>query len=239
MGVADDVALRIFVWAERAWLVTMAILAATGHVSHDTSTLPILLVLSSVGGLALSVVLLLVPTRRPHTLRRVESTALAVIVLGIMGDQFGLYVHVPYYDKILHVIVPLALTYALFKLSQATKWVWSWTKVKPFEVGLYVFSIALALGAIWEIYEFVSDLWFGTQQQGGPHGANFDTMTDLIADTLGALIGALIAGFTTAYGRKHGLGTISEGRKHLMRRLGERAFAKRLEDEHPAAKRHR
>jgi hypothetical protein len=239
-----DAPIRIVVWAERAWLATMGALALAGRVSHDTSTLAVLLAISSLGGLVVSAILLLLPTRRPHTLRRVEAVALACIIAGIMGDQFGLYVHVPYYDKFLHVVVPLAITYALFELSQATSWVWSWTKVTPFEVALYLFCIAMTLGTLWELYEFGSDQLFGTHQQGGPHGANFDTMTDLLAVFVGALAGSVSMGIVTVYGHRHGLGTISETRQHLRRRMGARAFARHLAEEHPitppsGARRHR
>ncbi|MHB8605823.1 MAG: hypothetical protein ACYDCK_11265 [Thermoplasmatota archaeon] len=211
--------LRFLVWLERAWLVTLAGLAAVGRVSTLSSTKPLLLFLCSMGALVLSAVFILLPTRRPRTLRTVESIVLGAIIIAVMGDQFGLYAHIPYYDKALHLFIPLAVTYALFALSQSTRWVWSWTRVHPFEVGLYVFSITLMLGVFWEFFEFFADLYLGTSQQGGPHGANFDTMTDLLADALGALVGSVAVASATAYGRAHGFGTVAETSHHLASRL--------------------
>ncbi|PGL71612.1 hypothetical protein [Bacillus sp. AFS055030] len=52
-------------------------------------------------------------------------------------------------------------------------------------VFLFVFCFGVFCGAIWEIWEFSMDQFFGTRTQGG---GNFDTMTDLIADSIGALI---------------------------------------------------
>lgn len=60
----------------------------------------------------------------------------------------------------------------------------------PRFVALFAFCFAVAVGALWEIYEFGMDQIFGTQMQkpmfGDPSGLT-DTMWDLIVDTLGAL----------------------------------------------------
>ena len=76
----------------------------------------------------------------------------------------------------------------------------------PVTVILFAFCFAAALGMLWEIYEFLLDLFFdlnmqkyrlddGFQLLG--HAALTDTMKDIIIDAVGSLIGALtgIAGF--------------------------------------------
>ncbi|HTE21450.1 MAG TPA: hypothetical protein VK674_00225 [Candidatus Limnocylindria bacterium] len=56
-------------------------------------------------------------------------------------------------------------------------------------IGLMIFSVALAFGALWEIYEFGYDILFnGNAQRGSLH----DTMWDLIVDGIGALVMARI-----------------------------------------------
>jgi uncharacterized membrane protein YjdF len=56
-------------------------------------------------------------------------------------------------------------------------------------VALFAFLFAVAVGALWEIYEFGMDQLVGTNMQkpmlGDPSGLT-DTMWDLIVDTLGA-----------------------------------------------------
>ncbi len=50
---------------------------------------------------------------------------------------------------------------------------------------LLVFCFAVASGAIWEIFEFLMDQFFGLNMQ---KSGLMDTMTDLIMDSLGAFL---------------------------------------------------
>lgn len=63
--------------------------------------------------------------------------------------------------------------------------------MRPGFVALFAFIFALAVGTIWEIFEFAVDQIFGTTMQkpmlGDPSGLT-DTMWDLIVDALGALV---------------------------------------------------
>ena len=66
--------------------------------------------------------------------------------------------------------------------------------MRPSFVALFAFFFAVALGAIWEIFEFGMDRYLGTNMQpatpGDPSGLS-DTIHDLIVDTLGAAVVAL------------------------------------------------
>jgi len=57
-------------------------------------------------------------------------------------------------------------------------------------IALFAFLFALATGALWEVFEFGMDRFFGTTMQkpmlGDPSGLT-DTMWDLVVDTIGAL----------------------------------------------------
>lgn len=63
--------------------------------------------------------------------------------------------------------------------------------MKPGFVAFFAFLFAVGMGALWEIFEFSMDSFFGMNMQkpmlGDPSGLT-DTMWDLIVDTLGALI---------------------------------------------------
>lgn len=67
--------------------------------------------------------------------------------------------------------------------------------MRPRFVAFFAFLFAVAVGAIWEIFEFAMDRLFGTNMQkpmlGDPSGLT-DTMWDLIVDMLGALVVSLI-----------------------------------------------
>jgi uncharacterized membrane protein YjdF len=66
--------------------------------------------------------------------------------------------------------------------------------MRPAFVALFAFFFAVALGAVWEIFEFAMDHFLGTNMQpataGDPSGLT-DTIQDLIVDTLGAAIVSL------------------------------------------------
>jgi hypothetical protein len=61
--------------------------------------------------------------------------------------------------------------------------------MRPAFVALFAFFFAVGIGAIWEVFEFAMDQWFGTNMQpataNDPSGLT-DTIQDLIVDTVGA-----------------------------------------------------
>lgn len=67
-------------------------------------------------------------------------------------------------------------------------------------IGLIIFSISLAFGAVWEIFEYGVDLLLGGNLQ---RGSLRDTMGDLMVDAIGALIMARI-GVKLIYDGKKG-----------------------------------
>ena len=222
--------LTFVLWTLRAWL---ALLAGYSLAVEPTYTTRFLLVSSALTGLAASAGFALIHTRRPHTTQAAEAIVLASFIVHVMGHAFGLYARFHYYDKALHFFVPAGVAYALYALSQSsTRWIWEWTRVRPLEVAVYLLAIIVTLGVVWELFEFSTDVLAGTHEQDD----NFDTMVDLLADFGGALLGSSIVAGLTAYGRRHGFGTISEARQHLTRRLGERAFARKLARRHQDAK---
>lgn len=65
-------------------------------------------------------------------------------------------------------------------------------------MGIFVVTLALglAIGAIWEVIEWSSDRFLGSQLSL----SNDDTVGDLIADGSGALLGAALLVAWTVYG---------------------------------------
>src|ERR687896_670112 len=64
--------------------------------------------------------------------------------------------------------------------------------------GIFTVTMALgvAIGGIWEIFEYTSDMLFGSNLQL----SNRDTVGDLIADTLGSATGGALLVAWTKYG---------------------------------------
>ncbi len=78
--------------------------------------------------------------------------------------------------------------------------------MRPGFVALFAFFFAVALGGIWEIFEFAMDRWFGTDMQPAtatdPSGLT-DTIQDLIVDTVGAAVVAFGGWRYLARPRRH------------------------------------
>lgn len=61
---------------------------------------------------------------------------------------------------------------------------------RPWTIAVFSFSFAIAIGAMWEIFEFTMDQFLGLNMQ---KSGLLDTMQDLIVDTLGAILSSTIA----------------------------------------------
>lgn len=124
-----------------------------------------------------------------------EFQILAVIFVFaslFLGEVRDFYERLWWWDIVLHTssglllgILGFLLVYVLNENERAP------IHMQPRFVALFAFLFAVAVGALWEIFEFSMDKLFGTHMQkamlGDPSGLT-DTMWDLIVDTLGALV---------------------------------------------------
>jgi hypothetical protein len=119
------------------------------------------------------------------------SLTLAMALQGF-GEVWGLYDRFVRFDDLVHVTLPL-LTSPVVYIALARLDVVpdprDETHARHY-VGIAVVTAALgiAIGGLWEIWEWRSDAWFGTQLSE----SNDDTNGDLVRDTIGALIGAAL-----------------------------------------------
>lgn len=119
-----------------------------------------------------------------------------------LGEVRNFYYIIPHWDTILHAFSGAMLGALGFSLviilNDAEKVKFD---LSPFFISLFAFCFALAMGALWEIYEFTFDgllslnmqkfaLADGTKLIG--HDALRDTMKDIIVDALSALSIAVI-----------------------------------------------
>jgi hypothetical protein len=130
---------------------------------------------------------------RPILLPRVYDLALVLALsLQAWGEALGLYDSISWFDNVVHFTLPffaaptLYIVLARLDLVPDPK---DETDTRHY-VGMAIvaFALGVALGGLWEIYEYASDAWFGTDLQIDNH----DTIGDLIADSLGALTGAAL-----------------------------------------------
>lgn len=109
----------------------------------------------------------------------------ASLFLGEVGDYYEKFW---WWDVVLHGFsafafgfvgfLTLYLLYARHKLSAS-----------PLLLSIFAFSFGLAIGTIWEIFEFAMDSLFGLNMQ---KSGLQDTMWDLIIDSIGAGIASFI-----------------------------------------------
>ncbi len=116
-----------------------------------------------------------------------------------LGEVHSYYTKFWWWDIILHSssgfllgITGFILVYVLNLEQRLVQ------KMKPGFLALFGFAFAVAIGAIWEIFEFSMDNIFGLQMQ---KSGLVDTMGDLIVDTLGAAFIALLGYFFIRKGK--------------------------------------
>jgi len=106
------------------------------------------------------------------------------LYLSISGNVRGWYhLFYPFYDKIAHLVSSITIAVLGFVAAVIMD---RYTEIKMNRPLIVVFVIifTMALGAFWEITEFISDNLFGTQLQVDLR----DTMYDLIFDLAGGTI---------------------------------------------------
>jgi len=166
----------VLVIAERQWLSAALILV--------------------IAGVLLSPVLLgeRIPVRVPYEFQL--AVLLFVFAALFLGEVRSYYERFWWWDIALHTtsgfllgIFGFLLVYVLNENRRVN------LSMRPRFVALFAFLFAVSMGAIWEIFEFVMDQFFGTNMQkpmlGDPSGLT-DTMWDLIVDTAGAAVIALL-----------------------------------------------
>lgn len=121
-----------------------------------------------------------------------------IILQFILGGVHDFYTKIPYYDKLVHFMLPFLVGLIGFMIAY-TMYATGRLKTGATTTVLIIALLALGVGALWEIFEYMSDVllypnipnWHhfqGNLQQV----ANNDTMTDLIDDLLGGIFGALL-----------------------------------------------
>ncbi len=124
---------------------------------------------------------------------------LAMYLTG-WGEALGLYDLIPWYDNVVHFLAPLfsaPVAYIALARLEVLPDPRDETRAGHY-VGIFVVTLALglAIGAIWEVIEWSSDRFLGSQLSL----SNDDTVGDLIADGSGALLGAALLVAWTVYG---------------------------------------
>jgi hypothetical protein len=152
----------------------------------------------------------------------------------ILGEVHDFYYRVPHWDTILHAssgIMLGAIAVSAIDILNSSKKVR--LHLSEGFMALFSFFFAVALGAIWEIYEYSMDTFFGFNMQrhrleNGTQLAGqlalYDTMKDLIVDVLGSLAICIIGYLMLKYKNRNVLKLVPtvafEPPKNLMATAG-------------------
>ena len=121
----------------------------------------------------------------------VEFTLLTCVFLYAsfaLGEVRNFYEKIWWWDLALHGVFALTIGIIGF-LSIYVFYMTNRVRVAPIYVAIITFALAVAVGTIWEIFEFGMDLYFGLNMQ---KSGLMDTMTDLMINAIGAFIAAAI-----------------------------------------------
>lgn len=156
----------------------------------------------------LSLLTLLFVTFLPHLLSKfnieVSKGLYYVLIFTTLttivgGYGFKLYQVLDHYDTVIHlfnggVLVLFGFAFIKFILNEQENHV--------IKIAIVAFLLAITLGVMWEIYEFIVDTFLNRNMQrfedvitGEPligQAALHDTMIDLIVDTIGAIFATFL-----------------------------------------------
>jgi len=109
-----------------------------------------------------------------------------------LGELKNYYAKFTWWDTVLHTasglafgIIGFIILYVMYKSEKI--------KTSPKTIAIFTFAFALAIGALWEIVEFIIDSNLGSISNGvSMQGSLKDTMWDLIVDSIGGLFSAVM-----------------------------------------------
>lgn len=153
----------------------------------------------------LGLLVMCLPTFVTHKFRVIVPNTISILYYIFLycaiflGEVFDFYYSIPHWDTMLHAFSGAmlgALGFVLVDFLNRDRAI-SGVSLSPLFVSLFSFSFALAVGALWEVYEFSFDAILGLNMQKHSTGEGLalmgrealsDTMKDIIIDAIAAMI---------------------------------------------------
>jgi hypothetical protein len=132
--------------------------------------------------------------------RAYDLAFMLALTLQAWGEALGAYDAIPWFDNVAHFTLPFFFAPTLYVLLARLDLV-----PDPKDAGgvrhyagifVVAFAFGVAIGGVWEIFEWVSDHTIGSDLQLGLD----DTVGDLVADTAGSFAGAALLVCWARYG---------------------------------------
>lgn len=129
-----------------------------------------------------------------------------------LGEVRSFYYLVPHWDDFLHLFSSMMTGFfavmVITILNRDENLVF---RLSPFFVSLFAFAFSVTIGALWELYEYLGDGFFGLNMQKfitasgdvlSGRDALTDTMKDIAVDMAGALISSVTGGISVKFSKR-------------------------------------
>jgi len=113
---------------------------------------------------------------------------LALFLHTGVGEMFNVYFTFPNFDMITHYFSGFIVAFLIFMSLYLVDLKWDEFKIHPYAIAIGTVIGTMAMGVIWEWFEWLGDYLFHLHSQVDL----FDTMVDLAMDTLGGITMAII-----------------------------------------------
>ena len=113
------------------------------------------------------------------------------LLLHIGGGVLNLYKLIPGYDIMTHFVSSILVGFMAFVIIYILDEHWEGLHMDVYAMAFFVVICAMAMGVVWELFEWSADLIFGSHEQWGLN----DTMKDLLVDTIAGIFIAIFGVF--------------------------------------------
>lgn len=112
----------------------------------------------------------------------------SALLLHVGGYTFNIYNMIPGYDTITHFISSIFVSFMAFVIIYILDKYWEGLCMDTYALGFVVVIFTMAMGVVWELFEWAVDSVFGINMQWGLQ----DTMKDLLVDSMAGLIMGIV-----------------------------------------------
>ena len=144
-------------------------------------------------GTSLGIIVSLVPTILKRNYQITLPIILDILItiallLHIGGGILGAY-NIAYYDTLTHFVSSFLIAFLAFVVIYILDEYWDGLMMDKYAMAFVVVFATIAMGVIWEMNEWITDIIFGTQEQWGYNDTIKDLFIDMVAGIIMALIG--------------------------------------------------
>jgi hypothetical protein len=182
-------------------------------------------------GTFLAIVVSMVPSMVERNYRIHLPFELDLLITSIiffhlfLGEWLMFYEKVRVWDKILHFYGAVVVSILAFVTVYSFRFAKKLRITLPF-IGVFTLVFAIAMGALWELFEFWVDTLFGTTMQNGLEDTMWDLMYDVVGGVVTAVLGMLYVRSVSPEARRRlatPIGEILGMRKNYNEKIREQA----------------